>query len=80
MSDNIEYDRIHFEIVNGDPIAQDNVVVEEILSEEDTISLASDGFIIRRIDDYNFWVVSARVDVEGMTAGVEELHRQIRLR
>lgn len=78
MSDNIEYDRIHFEIVGDELVAHDNIVVEESLSEEDDLKLSGDGYLIRRIDDANYWVLSARLDSEGLTNGVEEMHRFVR--
>lgn len=80
MSDNIEYDRIHFEIVGDELIAHDNIVIEESLSEADDLTLAGDGFLMRRIDDNNYWVISARLDSEGLMAGVEEMHRFVRNR
>jgi hypothetical protein len=79
MSDvNIEYDRIHFEIVGQELIAHDNIVIEESLSEEDDLSLSGEGYLIRRIDDQNYWVISARLDSDGLMRGVEEMHRFVR--
>lgn len=73
---NIEYDRIHFELVGEDLVAHDNIVVEEALSEADDLSLSVNGYIIRRIDDANYWVISARLEQVGMMAGIEALHEQ----
>ncbi|MFY0656350.1 MAG: hypothetical protein JXR12_06340 [Neptunomonas phycophila] len=72
---NVEYDRIHFEIVGGELVAHDNIVIEETLSEADDLSLSAEGYLTRRIDDANYWVISARLDSAGLMAGVEEMHR-----
>ncbi len=73
---NLEYDRIHFELVGEDLVAHDNIVVEESLSEADDLALSSVGYIIRRIDDTNYWVISGRLHDAGMMAGIEALHTQ----
>ena len=71
---NQEYDRIHFELINSELVAHTNELVEESLSLEDDQSLAAQGYIIRRFDDYNYWVLSDRLDNIGMMVGIETLH------
>lgn len=74
---NIEYDRIHFEMVGGELVTHDNLVIEEDLSEADSVQLASDGYLIRQVDQTNYWVISARLDRDGLMAGVEELYQRV---
>lgn len=74
---NIEYDRIHFEMVGEELVTHDNLVIEEDLTEEDSVQLASEGFLIRQIDETNYWVISARLDRDGLMAGVDELYSRV---
>ena len=71
---NTEYDRIHYELVNGELVTHDNIVIEESLSEDDDRLLASQGYLLRRIDDQNYWIISARLDDVGMTVGIEAMY------